>query len=870
MHAFVDSLDFTDLSFVDALRNFLQHFRLPGESQKIDRYMLKFAERFYSHNKVLEANVFNNPDTAYVLAYSVIMLNTDLHNPQVKKRMAKEDFVRNNRGINDNKDLPPEYLHGIYDEIAGNEIKLKDDPLASAANRALNTASAVSVSRKARREAFNSALEEISAKVEFYFDKKRKKASPWINALHVDHVRNMFEHVWMAILAALSNVLQQSNDTNDVTLALEAFRHCIIVSCTFDLDLERNAFIKTLSNFTLLNGTSEMKEKNFSATKILLEVGASQGNFLRKSWLDVLKCVSQLERFHVVGAQKGDIQSVVQQETTSQYVIVATDRIFSGSAKLSGTAIVDFVEALCAVSWEEIPRMYSLTKLVEISYYNMSRIRVEWVNLWSILGQHFVRVGCHGSEQVAFFAMDSLRQLSMKFLEKEELSNFKFQREFLRPFEQVAGNHPSGQVRELVVQCLMQMIQARSNVLRSGWKAILAVFSEIAIHETQETLFVSSFEIMKTVIGKHLTEVRDNGYFSDVMATLIAYCSAKLSQKVSLQSVELIQKSVRALVDGDRVDEGDWFSALHGMFRVSVNCELEVRTRALQYLFTALKENGNKFSAGFWHRIADEILFQLFAPVVSPSADRGEELNIWLSTTLIQALRHFIDLYGVYYDHLSHKLKEVLQLLKSCILQENETLARLGASCLQQLMENNCKVLSDAEWSLVCATWAELFEATTATALLDPVTVEPSEKDHTVLFQSIIVSCVLQLILIKTVLEATSVSAVYSCLQSQHLLAIIEALEKSYLFARDFNSNLDLRTKLWRMGFTRQLPNLLRQETNSVTCLLHILFQMYGDTSLDRISSLSQIETKLIPLAVKILENYRDMDAESRKRNASA
>ena len=39
-------MDFTGVWFVDALRQFLAGFRLPGEAQKIDRIMLKFAERF--------------------------------------------------------------------------------------------------------------------------------------------------------------------------------------------------------------------------------------------------------------------------------------------------------------------------------------------------------------------------------------------------------------------------------------------------------------------------------------------------------------------------------------------------------------------------------------------------------------------------------------------------------------------------------------------------------------------------------------------------------------------------------------------------------------------------------------------------------
>jgi brefeldin A-inhibited guanine nucleotide-exchange protein len=50
MHAFVDMMDFAGLSFTDALRTFLQAFRLPGEAQKIDRYMLKFADRYMAGN----------------------------------------------------------------------------------------------------------------------------------------------------------------------------------------------------------------------------------------------------------------------------------------------------------------------------------------------------------------------------------------------------------------------------------------------------------------------------------------------------------------------------------------------------------------------------------------------------------------------------------------------------------------------------------------------------------------------------------------------------------------------------------------------------------------------------------------------------
>ena len=61
-------------------------FRLPGEAWMIDRLMEKFAAHYVS----CSPDAFKSADVAYVLAYSVIMLNTDAHNPQVKVKMSKQ------------------------------------------------------------------------------------------------------------------------------------------------------------------------------------------------------------------------------------------------------------------------------------------------------------------------------------------------------------------------------------------------------------------------------------------------------------------------------------------------------------------------------------------------------------------------------------------------------------------------------------------------------------------------------------------------------------------------------------------------------------------------------------------------------------
>ncbi len=125
MHAFVELFDFHNLSFDDAIREFLSSLRLPGEAQRIDRLMEKLAECYHRHNP----GIFSTADTAYVLAFSVIMLNTDAHNDQVKNKMTQAQFMSSLRGIDNGKDIDPAFLIKLYDRIVTKEIKMKDDPL---------------------------------------------------------------------------------------------------------------------------------------------------------------------------------------------------------------------------------------------------------------------------------------------------------------------------------------------------------------------------------------------------------------------------------------------------------------------------------------------------------------------------------------------------------------------------------------------------------------------------------------------------------------------------------------------------------------------------------------------------------------------
>ncbi|XP_043271073.1 cytohesin-1 isoform X5 [Venturia canescens] len=123
LRAFVELHDFTDLILVQALRQFLWSFRLPGEAQKIDRMMECFAQRYCQ----LNPNIFTNTDTCYVLSFAIIMLNTSLHNPSVKDKPSVEHFITMNRGINNGGDLPRELLVSLYESIKTEPFKIPED-----------------------------------------------------------------------------------------------------------------------------------------------------------------------------------------------------------------------------------------------------------------------------------------------------------------------------------------------------------------------------------------------------------------------------------------------------------------------------------------------------------------------------------------------------------------------------------------------------------------------------------------------------------------------------------------------------------------------------------------------------------------------
>lgn len=207
------------------------------------------------------------------------------------------------------------------------------------------------------------------------------------------------------------------------------------------------------------------------------------------------------------------------------------------------------------------------------------------------------QVTCHTNAKVSFLALDSLRQLAMRFLEKEELANFKFQKDFLKPFEyaMVHNNHPDA--RDMVLQCLHQMIQARVQNLRSGWRTMFGVFAAAA-KATSERTVVQAFDLVQRVVAEHFSAVVEYGSFADLTVCVTDFCKISKYQRVSLQAIELLKSlipkmltcpacplSEAVLPEATATDDPMlkfWFPILFAFYDVIMNGEdMEVRKRCV-------------------------------------------------------------------------------------------------------------------------------------------------------------------------------------------------------------------------------------------------------------------------------------------------
>lgn len=253
LKAYMQLFDFRGLQLDEALRQLLHSFRLPGESQLIERIVEVFSEHYFEH---AEPEEIATKDAVYVLTYAIIMLNTDQHNPNMKaKRMGVEDFQKNLKGVNNGENFPDEFLEAVYKRIKKNEIILPEE--------------------HNNRQGYEHAWKELMAKTSSVSDLVICNT----NVFDAE----IFEATWEPIVATLSYVFMSATDTVAYDRVIEGLNHCARLAAKFgrhdalDRIISSLALITNLATptppSTSLNTTVEQDNKQIMVSETAVRLG---------------------------------------------------------------------------------------------------------------------------------------------------------------------------------------------------------------------------------------------------------------------------------------------------------------------------------------------------------------------------------------------------------------------------------------------------------------------------------------------------------------------------------------------------------------------------------------------------------------------
>jgi len=746
MHAYVDSMSFSDMRFDKAIQAALLDIHLPRQPQKIDRIIEKFAERYYKQNPRL----FKTADTVYVLAYAVITLKDDIQNPEIWPKPSKADFVQMNMSSDAVEQAPQELLEDIYDSIVQGEIvhddEAKREHVRSGEKHSL---SSILNLRGAQRRALKGAKEERDELLQFrqrtLVERGGLKEEMFLTAESEDLAGSMLEAVGWPLLAAFSVTMEDSENKSAILLCMEGFRLGIQLTKMLGMDVMRYAFLTSLVRFTFLHAPREMKSKNVEALKMLLALCQDEPEALKDTWNAVLECLSRLEYLTSTLASSNILMLGGNQISRHSLLLSLTElagnpteQVFVNSVKLPSDAVVEFCTALCGVSHDELqqnpPRLFSLTKLIEISYYNSLRIRMVWGSIWAVLSPHFVTAGCQSDDEIAVYVINALQQLTIKCLERPELANFTFQERILKPFVLTMGMSKSPRIRALIVDSIIQLIKSKIGSLKSGWRSVFMVFT-MAADDNVEAISDSAFESVEQVILEHQVL---GDCFVDCVTCLIAFANNKISSRTSLKAIALlricedrladgtvvqgsIQRDTANQVDGE-IAEHYWFPMLSGLSDLTSDPRTEVRNCALEVLFDLLKVRGQSFSGSFWESVYHRVLFPIFDFVrsVSKDGEKPASQDQWIQDTCIHSLQLLCDLFSAFYKEVSFLLPSLLGLLLDCATRPDQTLASISMGALIRFTEIGGHQFDEKDWTTLLDSLRDACYTTQPVELLNP------------------------------------------------------------------------------------------------------------------------------------------------------
>ena len=483
---FINSFDFSNHNILDAMRVLFYELPLSGEAQVIDRVVQTFGEKFHRQNP----HELKNPDFCYYLAFSILQLNTDLHRDEVENKMTLKQFINALNLSTGNDKIDPKYLENLYNKVLTDPLVIPGQKLSGTTK---NKKELLLEEKKNIMESTFHQLNTITTIAANY---------NYITGVDNDNIRSLLEFSWSNFFSIYSQLLNEGNDSTNIVTYMENILTMAKTCGILRLNTAQEAYINAIISMTNINDNREIGVKNILAIQSLVNFIINSSQYIRTGWLAILEIISKIEYYLNtdkeiikedlrIKASSKNIDKEVNLNLQKKDIIsknisdVVCDGIFSKTDKFDEETIINFVRSLCTVSKAELTdyhhrRVFSLIKLSEVADFNISRIQVQWVKIWKLIGDHFVYVISHLVEQSIWQnALDNLKQIIGKLLQKQDLSIYNFQMDFFKPFEfifeQTKGIPERGQ---FVINYIYFIVGQYGANIHSGWIVIFRILKE--------------------------------------------------------------------------------------------------------------------------------------------------------------------------------------------------------------------------------------------------------------------------------------------------------------------------------------------------------------------------------------------------------
>ena len=921
-YAFVDFMEFASLELDQALRKFLSHFRLPGEAQKIDRIMEKFAAKFVQDNPGRYANA----DSAYVLSFAVIMLNTDLHSAQIKKKMTIEEFVKLGRGINTEIEISAAELERLYRNIEREAISLSEDDERRAKRDIKSAASAGDdvISQQRRRfEMFMKETEQMIQKSTALVDRRAKSKSQETDANSTPSVGDVRDIVLAGatpILSTISATLYKDSlamPEEEQQKLIQTLVGVINLAIKFDIEQVKREYFECLATLALgwqtTNGAVEFKhtECMISILKLAIENGNGLGS---GSWISVVKILSLMDKVALITEWKPDssqnnqsaasgfsrlvggaatwlsaphaipsnrpVRVYSELDRANATIIVESvdmmlvDMVLSKSVSLNPVNVLGLISGIVSISWdaelkENPPRLYLCQKLVEMADFNMGRIRIVWSKIWGQISPYLVQLATQSTERtIALFAIDSLRQLAIKFLSKTELGNYHFQTEFLRPFFTIMKSASATvETHELILSVTNSLIRQVAPNIKSGWISIFMVLG-IACGSKEEKIVSIATAMLRDIDGDaSLLSVKSENFreFVNCLASLV---DNKTSTEETIEFAwETLSNNIDALANSTAENEEtpkttQWMCLFKSLFGLILDQRVGIRDRAMDLLFSEILEKRilslesdtiQIFLRAVLIPCCDDLVHSIGDGAISLETGTG------LITSISAGFDRCFDLH--FHNVFSKFIFEIFNFNSHFVFfEKSSAITDVGINNIRKLVINNMALFDADRWDQITDGLIKILRGTIPQALvvntnITTLAVLPFKAEHVVNICTTHLNCIQ---LVNDIVEAFSDRGSEIAIPMTALERLSQILISSKDFATSFNAQLPLREKLKSLGFMRdlrQLPGLLKQERASLSVVLKMLFLVLTAPN-TQLKDVEAARKNLSRISSEIVESY--------------